>query len=67
MKLEKTLDQLNSFEKNSFLKILDGILSSRLQNSKEIDQILAETSKDIKSIDSINVARVFELIKSEFS
>ena len=67
MKLEKTLDKLNSFEKNSFLKILDGILSSRLQNSKEIDQILAETSKDIKSIDSINVARVFELIKSEFS
>lgn len=59
MKLEKILDQLNSFEKNSFLKILDGILSSRLQNSKEIDQILAETSKDIKSIDSINVARVF--------
>jgi hypothetical protein len=67
MKLEKILNQLNSFEKNSFLKILDGILSSRLQNSKEIDQILAETSKDIKSIDSINVARVFELIKSEFS
>lgn len=67
MKLDKILDLLNSFEKNSFLKILDGILSSRLKNSKEIDKILAETSKDIKSIDSINVAKVFELIKSEFS
>ena len=67
MKLEKILDQLNSFEKNSFLKILDSILSSSLQNSKEIEKILAESNKDIKSIDSINVAKVFELIKSEFS
>lgn len=67
MKLEKILDQLNSFEKNSFLKILDGILGSNLKNSNEIDKILAETSKDIKNIDSINVAKVFELIKSEFS
>lgn len=67
MKLEKILDQLNSFEKNSFLKILDGILNCKLSNSVEIDKILAETSKDIKSIDSINVAKVFELVKIEFS
>jgi hypothetical protein len=67
MKLEKVLDQLNSFEKNSFLKILDGILGSNLKNSNEIDKILAETSKDIKNIDSINVAKVFDLIKTEFS
>ncbi len=67
MKLEKILDQLNSFEKNSFLKIIDGLLSSKSKNSVEIDKILTDGNRDIKNIDNINVAKVFELIKQEFT
>ncbi len=67
MKLEKILDQLSSFEKNSFLKIVDNIISSNPKNSKAIDKILSDTSKDLKSVDNINIARVFQLIEDEFS
>ena len=66
MKLEKILDQLSSFEKNSFLKIVDNIISSNPHNSKSIDKILSDTSKDLKSVDNINIARVFQLIEEEF-
>lgn len=66
MKLEKILDNLNSFEKNSFLKIIDNILSEKPKNSKEIDKIIAETSKDLKSIDSLNISKVFSFLEREF-
>lgn len=66
MKLEKILDNLNSFEKNSFLKIIESILADQPQNSKAVDKILSETSKDLKSIDSQNIAKVFTLLESEF-
>jgi hypothetical protein len=39
MKLEKILDNVNSLEKNSFLKIIDSIKSCNPKNSKEIDKI----------------------------
>jgi len=67
MKLEKILGQLNSFEKNSFLKIVDNIISSNPHNSKSIDKILNDTNKDLKSVDNINISRVFNLIENEFS
>jgi hypothetical protein len=67
MKLEKILDNINSLEKNSFLKIIDGIKSSNPKNSKEIDRILSESSTDLKSVDSINISKVFNLIKNEFA
>ncbi|SFF08703.1 hypothetical protein [Sunxiuqinia elliptica] len=67
MKLEKVLDNVNSLEKNSFLKIIDNIKSSNPKNSKEIDKILSESSNNLKSVDSINIAKVFDLIKDEFA
>ncbi|MCW8939448.1 MAG: hypothetical protein OQJ88_02255, partial [Flavobacteriales bacterium] len=67
MKLEKILDNLNSFEKNSFLKIIDNILSENPKNIKAVDNILNDTSRDLKNIDNINVAKVFNLLKDEFS
>lgn len=67
MKLEKILDNVNSLEKNAFLRILDTIKSSNPKNSKEIDKILSESSTDLKSVDSLNIARVFNLVKSEFA
>lgn len=67
MKLDKILDNLNSFEKNSFLKIIDNLLSDKPRNLKEVEKILSETSKELKSIDSINISKVFGLIENEFS
>ncbi|MDA3943440.1 MAG: hypothetical protein PF694_07860 [Bacteroidetes bacterium] len=67
MKLEKILDNVNSLEKNSFLKIIDNIKSCNPKNSKEIDKILSESSNDLKSVDSINIVKVFHLVKNEFA
>lgn len=67
MKLEKILDNVNSLEKNSFLKIIDNIKSGSPRNSKEIDKILSDSSNDLKSVDSINIAKVFNLVKEEFA
>ncbi|WMN11957.1 hypothetical protein QYS49_31900 [Marivirga salinae] len=66
MKLEKVLDQLNSFEKNSFLKIIDSIISENPTNRKDIDKILSESDRELKNIDNINIAKVFKLIEVEF-
>lgn len=67
MKLEKILEQLNSFEKNSFLKIIDGILDNCPKNIVEIEKILTDKSRDLKNIDNINIAKVFNLIQDEFT
>lgn len=67
MKLEKILDQVNSFEKNSFLKILDTIISEKPANHKEIDDILSDKSGALKAMDSQNVSSVFHLVSNEFS
>ncbi|MDA0195377.1 MAG: hypothetical protein O2951_10070 [Bacteroidetes bacterium] len=67
MKLEKILDNLNSLEKNSFLKIIDSILSESPLHSKEIDKILSEASRDLKTMDNKSIAKVFNLVGIEFS
>jgi hypothetical protein len=67
MKLEKILEQLNSFEKNSFLKIIDNILSNNPKNAKEVDKILTDNSRDLKNMDNINVSKVFYLLQDEFT
>ena len=67
MKLEKILDSVNSLEKNAFLKIIDNIISNEPKNSKEIEKILSDNNKNLKSVDNTNIAKVFGLIKDEFS
>jgi hypothetical protein len=67
MKLEKILDNVNSLEKNAFLKIIDNIKSGNPKNSKEIDKVLSERNNDLKNVDSINIAKVFNLVKDEFA
>jgi hypothetical protein len=66
MKLEKVLANLNSFEKNAFLKIIDGILAKEPKNAKAIDMVLSDSSRDLKNMDNINVAKVFKLVEEEF-
>jgi len=66
MKLEKILDKLGSLEKNSFIKIIDNIISKNPKNSKEVDEILSSSNKGLKSVDNQNIAKVFALTSNEF-
>ncbi|MFK5958693.1 MAG: hypothetical protein QM495_07455 [Lutibacter sp.] len=66
MKLEKILDNLGSLEKNSFIKIIDNIISKKPKNFKEIDKILSSSDKGLKSVDSQNISKIFSLIEDEF-
>jgi len=65
MKLEKVLNQLNSLEKNSFLKVVDNILSQNPKNKKAINKIL-EGEEQLKNTDSANLSKIFSLISMEF-
>ena len=67
MKLEKILDKLGSLEKNSFIKIIDNIISKNPKHSKEIEGILSSSDKGLKSVDNINVSEIFSLISNEFT
>lgn len=66
MKLEKILDNLNSFEKNPFLKIINNLKNNR-KDTKEIDNILSNYSSDLKNYDSVQIAEVFFLLKDDYS
>ncbi|MBL4669391.1 MAG: hypothetical protein JKY30_09025, partial [Flavobacteriales bacterium] len=68
MKLEKILGNLNSLEKNSFIKIIDNIIANNPKNSKAIDKILSETDNTgLKSLDNVVISKIFSLIETEFS
>ncbi len=66
MKLEKILDKLGSIEKNSFIKIIDNIISKNSKNNKEIDKILSSSDKGLKSVDHQNISKIFTLTSIEF-
>jgi Holliday junction resolvase len=66
MKLEKILDKLGSLEKNSFIKVIDNIITKSPENINEIDALLSSTDKSLKSIDNQNVSKIFELTQKEF-
>ena len=66
MKLEKVLDLLNSFEKNSFLKIIDGIISENPSLNEKIDSILSDSSRELKNMDTLNIVKVFNVVEDDF-
>lgn len=66
MKLAKILDKLGSLEKNSFIKVIDNIISNKPKEFKEIDKILSYADKGLKSIDSQNISKIFALTQLEF-
>lgn len=66
MKLEKILDRLGSIEKNSFIKIIDNIITKKPKNSKEIEKILSSSDKGLKSVDNQNISEIFALTEDEF-
>lgn len=67
MKLEKILDSLGSLEKNSFIKIIDNVISDNPGNAKEIEAILNDSDKDLKNVDNQNIVKIFHLIEKEFA
>ena len=68
MKLEKILANLNSFEKNSFIKIIDNIIANNPKNSKAIDKLLADSDKsELKNLDNVVITKIFSLLETEFS
>lgn len=68
MKLEKILDNLNSLEKNSFIKMIDNIIAKNPKNSKAIEKILAETDKSgLKNLDNVLISKIYSLIEVEFT
>jgi len=66
MKLEKILDLLNSLEKNSFLKIIDSIINENPKITEQIDKILSSGSKDLKSVDNLNISKIFKVVEKDF-
>jgi len=66
MKLEKILNNCNSLEKNSFIKIVDGIISNNPKNQKQIDKIIVDTEKGLKNVESEVISKIFNLIEEEF-
>ena len=67
MKLEKILDRLSSIDKNSFIKIIDNIISKSKDKSKEIEKILAPDNKGLKTVDNLNISKIFDLTADEFT
>lgn len=65
MKLEKILDNLNSFEKNAFLKIINNLKNNK-KDTKEIDKILSSPDNDLKNYDSVQIAEVFFLLEEDY-
>lgn len=66
MKLENILDKLGSIEKNSFIKIIDNIISKNPKNNKAIETILSSSDKGLKSVDNQNISKIFALTSGEF-
>jgi hypothetical protein len=66
MKLEKILDRLSSIEKNSFIKIIDNIISKNKEKAKAIEKILTPANIGLKSVDNENISKIFELTSDEF-
>ena len=67
MKLEKILNNLNSLEKNSFIKTIANIINNSPKNYKEIEKIQSDSDKELKSADSAIISKIFKLVESEFA
>lgn len=81
MKLEKIGNNINSFEKNAFLKMIDTLIAANPKNAKAIESmslrggttkqpvpaIQQVQSKDLKNTDSLNIVNVFKLLEDEFT
>ncbi len=66
MKLVAILEKLGSLEKNSFIKIIDSIITDNPKNKKQINALLNLGDTELKKADSEVVAQIFGLVRNEF-
>jgi len=66
MKISEILNQVNTFEKNHFLRVVDQIIANKPKNFKKIDKILNQIDGSIKNADNLSVETVFQLVHEEY-
>jgi hypothetical protein len=66
MHIAEILNQVNTFEKNNFLRLIDQIIAAKPTNYKEIEKILSQIDGQIKNADNLSVQNVFQLVDDEF-
>lgn len=66
MKISEILSEINTFEKNHFLRVVDQIISQKPANAKKVDKILNQIDGSIKNADNLSVETVFGLIENEY-
>ncbi|MCD4653081.1 hypothetical protein K8T06_04025 [bacterium] len=66
MKLIKVIDNLNQIEKTPFLKILDEFATESRQMKPIVDQILSESSNQLKKVENENIVRLFDVLKDKY-
>lgn len=68
MKLVDILGEINSFEKNSFLKILDNLIVNNQQKKQnEVESILSSADGGLKNADSKNIEKIFNLFEDDYA
>jgi hypothetical protein len=65
MKLIAVIDQLNAFERNAFIKVIETLKSRNPQLSKAIDAAMVSGS-DLKNADNKIISDVFEILTPAF-
>lgn len=65
MKLLDILSEMNSFEKNSFLKILDGLINENTKKKAQIEKILS-SKEELKNTDNDNIVKIFSLLQDDY-
>ncbi|MBB4081157.1 hypothetical protein GGR28_003805 [Lewinella aquimaris] len=66
MRVSDILNQVNTFEKNNFLRVVDQIISEKPTNYKKIETILSQIDGQIKNADNLSVESVFGLVSNEY-
>lgn len=67
MKLLKVLSKVNQIEKISFLKILDTFCAESRKITPQVDQILTQSSNQLKNVDDENIVKLFNLLKDNYA
>lgn len=67
MKLLKVLSKVNQIEKISFLKILDTFCAESRKITPQVDQILTQSSNQLKNVDDANIVKLFNLLKDNYA
>lgn len=66
MRISSILNEINTFEKNPFLRNIEQIISNKPKHYKKIEKLLSQIDGQIKNADNQSVESVFNLISDEY-